>query len=355
MHVSSSGDETDRSDVHSLVHDSSRQARETAVRELLSAGFGGTDSDAGAGRFVLVAAEAVGDIDLREIGMIAATDREVPVIVRLSAAAPAAERARLFEVGARDVIAGEVTPQELRRRVLNGVDAQGARRREPAGEGGPEEEIRSAIGEIMLREHETLYLLGKASEYKDQETGTHIVRVAHYSRLIARMIGESEARQEVVFHASPLHDIGKLGVPDAVLLKPGTLDRSELTIMRNHCVSGHAMLKDSQSSYLLTGAMIALTHHEWYDGSGYPMGLRGGDIPLYGRIVCVADVFDALTTRRPYKAPWHLDGAFEYLRSQRGKHFDPQLVDAFVYNEHVVRDIFYRHADAEPARVGCSS
>ena len=208
-----------------------------------------------------------------------------------------------------------------------------------------EGEIRAAIGDILLREFETLYVLGKAAEYKDEDTGSHIARVANYARLISRMIGESENAQDLIYHSSALHDIGKIGIPDSILLKPARLDEPELVVMRTHTTNGHGILEHSASSYLLTGAMIALTHHERFDGGGYPMQLSKTEIPLYGRIVCIADVFDALTTRRPYKEPWSLDRAFTLLTEERGKQFDPDLVDAFVYNSQSVERIFRDHTD----------
>jgi response regulator RpfG family c-di-GMP phosphodiesterase len=210
---------------------------------------------------------------------------------------------------------------------------------------GRESEIRDAIGEILLREYETLYVLGKAAEYKDEDTGSHILRVANYAKLIAGILGESETSQDVIYHSSALHDIGKIGIPDSILLKPARLDEKELKVMKTHTTNGHGILEHSASSYLLTGAMIALTHHERYDGSGYPMGLAGSDIPLYGRIVCIADVFDALTTKRPYKEPWSLERAFSLLVEQRGRQFDPALVDAFVCNSSSVENIYRDHSD----------
>jgi response regulator RpfG family c-di-GMP phosphodiesterase len=215
-----------------------------------------------------------------------------------------------------------------------------------------EGEIRVTIGEIMLREAETLYVLGKAAEYKDRETGLHIARVAHYSQLIARVIGQSGMNQDAVFHASALHDIGKLGIPDAVLVKPGRLTEAEFTIMKTHAVIGYNILKDSQSSYLLTGAMIALTHHEKYDGTGYPMRLKGEEIPLFGRIVGIADVFDALTTKRAYKDVWPLGKAFDLLAGERGRQFDPTLIDAFLSHSLAVEEIYHNNADALAAADG---
>jgi response regulator RpfG family c-di-GMP phosphodiesterase len=212
-----------------------------------------------------------------------------------------------------------------------------------------ESEIQSTIREIMIRETETLYVLGRAAEYKDRETGCHIERVAHYSQAIARVIGMPAQNQDILFHSSALHDIGKISIPDAVLLKPGKLLPEEFEIMKTHSILGYGILKDTQSAYLLNGAMIALTHHEKYDGSGYPMGLAGEDIPLFGRIVGIADVFDALTTKRPYKNPWTLADAFAYVEHERGKQFDPVLADAFLSNSLGVEWIFNNHADLKTA------
>ncbi|HUX12984.1 MAG TPA: HD domain-containing phosphohydrolase [Spirochaetia bacterium] len=275
----------------------------------------------------------------------------IPVIVLALGGAHPDDSDALYRAGAADLLSEDASPAQMHTRIANCVDAF-RYRRSRLGESIPyDEEVRNAIGEIILREFETLYVLGKVSEYKDRETGSHIARVAYYSRLIARMIGESEANQELLFHASALHDIGKVGIPDAILLKAGNLVGVEWDVMRGHTTNGHGMLKESHSSYLLTGAMISLTHHEKFDGTGYPIGLRGQDIPLYGRIVGVADVFDALTTERPYKAAWTIEAALDYLRTERGRHFDPLLVDAFVYNAHVVRDIFSRHQDAVPSNL----
>ena len=208
-----------------------------------------------------------------------------------------------------------------------------------------EEEMRNAIGEILIREYETLHVLGKASEYKDQETGSHIQRVAAYSKLVAEVIGESPENQDLIYYASALHDIGKIGIPDSILLKPGPLDDTESSIMKQHATNGHGILERAQSPYLLTGAVISLTHHERYDGTGYPMKLAKEEIPLFGRIVCVADVFDALTTRRPYKAAWSLDRAFALIESEGGDQFDPGLSEAFVSNEPRIREIYRDCAD----------
>jgi len=191
------------------------------------------------------------------------------------------------------------------------------------------DEVLKATAEIHAREKETLIRLAKAAEFRDPETGAHILRMAHYSRLIAAGLGLAEADQDRILQAAPMHDVGKLGTPDHILLKPARLAPEELTIMRRHAQIGFEILKDSASPVLRAGAVIALSHHERYDGSGYPNRLAGEEIPIEGRIVAVADVFDALTSERPYKKAWGLERAVEYLTSERGRHFDPRCVEAF--------------------------
>ncbi len=203
-----------------------------------------------------------------------------------------------------------------------------------------QEEVKKATKNIVQREHETLLVLGKTAEYKDPETGAHIQRVAHYTKMLAELCGESVRNQEILFHASPFHDIGKVGIPDKVLLKPARLDEAEFEIMKKHPKIGYDILKDVKSEFLQAGAQIALTHHEKYNGRGYPNGLKGEEIPLFGRITAVADVFDALTSNRPYKKAWSFEEACEFLIEQKGEHFDPRLVDLFVGNIERVRIIY---------------
>src|SRR5258708_4896036 len=188
--------------------------------------------------------------------------------------------------------------------------------------------VDDATREVREREKETLLRLARAGEFRDGETGNHLIRMARYSRLIADRIGLDLDEAETVELAAPLHDIGKIGIPDHILLKPAKLDESEWLIMRRHPVMGHEILKGSGSKYVRMGALIALGHHEKYDGAGYPNGLVGDHIPLCARIVAVADVYDALTSVRPYKGAWTSAQALEYVTSQAGRHFDPRLVDA---------------------------
>jgi len=189
--------------------------------------------------------------------------------------------------------------------------------------------VEDATREVREREKETLLRLARAGEFRDEETGNHLIRMSRYSRLIAGAIGLDQDEAETVELAAPLHDIGKIGIPDQILLKPGKLEALEWDVMRRHAVIGHEILKGSASKYVRMGALIALGHHERYDGSGYPNGLVGDHIPLSARIVAVADVYDALTSVRPYKKAWTSEQAYEYVASQAGRHFDPRMVEAF--------------------------
>ena len=192
-----------------------------------------------------------------------------------------------------------------------------------------DEEVRKAIAKIKEQEHETIFCLAKAAEYRDPETGAHIQRMAHYSKQIAHVLGLPLQKQELLLEAAPMHDIGKVGIPDAILLKPGRLTPEEFVIMKQHAMIGYELLNANSANLLKVAAEIALSHHEKYDGSGYPHGLSGEDIPLFGRIVAVADVFDALTSERPYKKAWSIEDACQFLKDGSGKHFDPSCVDAF--------------------------
>lgn len=189
--------------------------------------------------------------------------------------------------------------------------------------------VNEATREVHQRERETLLRLAKAGEFRDEETANHLLRMAQYSRIIAGAVGMTADEIETIELAAPLHDLGKIGLPDQILLKGGHLTPEETLVMQRHPVIGYEILKDSPSKYLRMGALIALGHHEKYDGSGYPHALVGDHIPLPARIVAVADVYDALTTQRPYKEAWDSDAAFAYLMDHRQTHFDPRLVDAF--------------------------
>jgi response regulator RpfG family c-di-GMP phosphodiesterase len=201
--------------------------------------------------------------------------------------------------------------------------------------------------EIRNREKELIFRMSRAAEFRDPETGAHIQRMAHYSQAIAMGLDLDAAALQLILEAAPMHDVGKIGIPDYILLKPGKLTPEEFEVMKGHARIGYELLKDSGSEILRAGAQIALSHHEKFDGSGYPRALKGTDIPIFGRIVAVADVFDALTSERPYKKAWPLEDARRFLEDGRGKHFDPMCVEAFLAEWDLVLDIRQRFQDEE--------
>lgn len=192
------------------------------------------------------------------------------------------------------------------------------------------DEVRRATASLLRQEQETIFLLCRAAELRDPDTGAHLQRMSCYSRHIAANLGLGEQEQDLIFKASPLHDIGKVAVPEVILQKRGELEADEFAVIKRHTVLGHEILRESASPILRFGAEIALTHHEKYDGSGYPHRLTGEEIPLCGRIAAVADVFDALTSQRPYKGRWEPETAAGEISSLAGSHFDPGCVTAFL-------------------------
>ena len=210
--------------------------------------------------------------------------------------------------------------------------------------------VEDATREVREREKETLMRLARAGEFRDEEPGPHLIRMSRYSRLIAGALSLDAEEAETVELSAPLHDIGKIGIPDQILLKPGKLDAPEWALMQRHAVIGHDILKGSASKYVSMGALIALAHHEKYDGSGYPNGLEGDHIPVCARIVAVADVYDALTSVRPYKAAWPSAEAMDYVASQAGKHFDPRMVEAFLRSKDEILKIQSEWREPSPDR-----
>ncbi|HEY6085130.1 MAG TPA: HD domain-containing phosphohydrolase [Nitrospira sp.] len=199
--------------------------------------------------------------------------------------------------------------------------------------------------ELRLSREETIQRLAIAAEYRDGATAQHIQRMSRYSELIARRYGLSNERCELIRTASPMHDIGKIGTPDHVLLKPGKFTQDELGVMNQHAEIGYRILSGSDAEILNVAATIAWTHHERWDGTGYPRGLKGEEIPIEGRIVAIADAFDALTTARVYKPAFDFDHAVELMIKHRGEHFDPELLDVFVASLSDIRRIYEQYAD----------
>jgi putative two-component system response regulator len=253
---------------------------------------------------------------------------EVPILM-LTASHDDEVRYEALSRGANDFLTKPVDRLEFLARVRNLLALRRAQRELADEAERLKAEVDRATKEVIERENDTIFRLSRAAEYRDPETGAHVLRMAHYSRLIAQRLGLPDVFSELLFHAAPMHDIGKVGTPDNILLKPGKLTDDEMVIMRQHAEIGHEILRDSPSPVLQMAAIIALSHHERFDGSGYPQSLIGDDIPLAGRIVAVADVFDALTSERPYKRAWPVEEAMSYMREQGGKHFDPKCVEAF--------------------------
>lgn len=205
--------------------------------------------------------------------------------------------------------------------------------------------------ELQKTRLEIIRRLGRAAEFRDNETGNHVLRMSHYSRLIARAAGLGDAMAEMLFLAAPMHDIGKIGIPDYVLLKPGKLNTQEWEIMQQHVKMGAEIIGDHPDDLLTMARTVALSHHEKWDGSGYPLGLKGEDIPTVGQIVAIADVFDALTSSRPYKQPWPMDEAIQTILDGAGHHFDPELVAAFklaLPDMMLVHDMYQEDPNARP-------
>ena len=191
-------------------------------------------------------------------------------------------------------------------------------------------QLQKTLEALQFASLDSIHRLSRAAEYKDEDTGAHIERMSRYSEAVARKMGLCRKTVERILYAAPMHDVGKIGVPDKILLKPGPLDPDEWEIMKKHTTIGARILSGSRTGFIKLAEVIALTHHERWDGTGYPQGLKGTRIPLAGRITAIADVFDAMTTRRPYKEPFSVEKSFDIIRESKGTHFDPDVVDAFL-------------------------
>lgn len=250
-------------------------------------------------------------------------------IIAVTAARGGEVRRAALDAGVTDFLTKPLDMEETRARCRNLLTLRQMQRALSDRATWLAEEVRRATADIALRERETIMRLARAAEIRDWETGFHLVRIGEYVRLISRGLGLGPVEQDELWLAAPLHDVGKIGVPDYILRKPSMLSREEYAVMQQHTVLGHKLLSDSPSRLLSLGAEIALTHHERVDGTGYPSGLQGAAIPLSGRITAVADVFDALTSSRPYKAPWRHAEARAMLEQGAGTAFDADCVRAF--------------------------
>lgn len=245
---------------------------------------------------------------------------------------------RGFEAGGVDYITKPVSPPLVQSRVATHLRLYAHERR-------LSELVQARTRELEQTRLEIIRRLGRAAEFKDDETGQHVIRMSHFTRLLAESTGMPAAEVDVLFNAAPMHDVGKIGIPEAILLKPDKLTEEEWKVMRRHPAIGAGIIGKHNHPLLETARIVALTHHEKWDGSGYPRGLRGEAIPLVGRIVAIADVFDALTSERPYKKAWPESEAIEYLRREAGRHFDPRLVELFVQRLPEIRQVRELYAD----------
>jgi putative two-component system response regulator len=262
-------------------------------------------------------------------------DTYLPILVLTSDGSSEAKR-RALSGGARDFLTKPLSPIEVRLRIRNLLETRFLHLAMQNQNQWLEERVRERTAELTRRtveleeaRIEILQRLARAAEFRDDETGLHTQRVGRTAALLAEGLGIAPSEVEVIRRAAPLHDIGKIGIPDAVLLKGGRLSLDEFEVMKTHTLIGADILSGSSVPLLATGREIALTHHEHWDGSGYPAGLAGEAIPLPGRAVAVADVFDALTHPRPYKPAWTPDAALDEIQRQAGRQFDPEIARAF--------------------------
>jgi putative two-component system response regulator len=267
----------------------------------------------------------------------------VPVVM-VTALQDVNDRVQALEVGADDFLSKPVDRMELRARVRSLLKVKAYYDHMINYRQELEAEVKrrtleiQKTNELLAKAHErlrgasleTIFRLSRAAEFKDEDTGAHIIGMSRISARLAEKMGLNSATVESILYASPMHDIGKIGIPDRILLKQGPLTEEEWAIMRLHTVYGGKILERSDIGFLRLGEVISLTHHEKFDGSGYPLGIGGRQIPLAGRIVAVADVFDALMSRRPYKPAFSLEQSVNIIKEGRGRHFDPDVVDAFV-------------------------
>jgi putative two-component system response regulator len=263
-------------------------------------------------------------------------NRLLPIIL-VTALRETEDRVKVIEAGCDDFTSKPVAKTELLARVrslLKIKDYNNLRsnyQKELESEVNKRtEELKQASDKLKAASLDTIYRLSVASEYKDQDTGAHIKRMSRYCAAIARRMGLDENTVASILYAAPMHDLGKIGIPDKILAKPGKLDPGERDIMKLHTVIGAKILSRSDEEFIKLGGTIALSHHEKWDGSGYPNGLKGTAIPVSGRIAAIADVFDALTSKRPYKEPFSLEKSMVIIRRWSESYFDPHVVDAFM-------------------------
>jgi two-component system response regulator RpfG len=275
-------------------------------------------------------------------------NRDVPIVL-VTVVGDEPIRQAALDAGVIDFLVKPIRPRELRARCRNLLQVRRQTESVKQRAFSLEQRLLASMHEVEERERETLSPLARAIELRDTGTSAYLERMARVAGLIAESLGLPEDQVRLIELAAPLHDIGKIAIPDSLLMKPGPLDTEERKRMQTHPQIGYGLLQDSQNRFIQAGARIALHHHERYDGTGYPEGLAGENIPIEARVVTTADVFDALISPRPYKEAWSIDAALDYLREQSGRLFDPACVDALIREEPRLREICAR--TKTPARV----
>lgn len=270
----------------------------------------------------------------------------LPILV-LTAQTDQQTRQDALEVGAKDFLTKPFDHWEVLLRIRNMLETRYYYKQQIARGDILEERVRERTSELRDAQLEIVRRLGRAGEFRDNETGEHVIRMSKVSEILARGLGLDNERCELILHASPMHDVGKIAIPDAILLKPGSLDAEEWEIMKTHTTVGVEIMGEHQSDVIRLAAELALNHHERWDGTGYPNGLSGEDIPLSARIASVSDVYDALMSKRPYKEPWEEAKAVAFIQDGAGTQFDPGVVEVFMANLDAIRAVRTEHPDPE--------
>jgi putative two-component system response regulator len=308
----------------------------------------------------------VSGLDILQVMALDPVLQRIPVLI-LTASHDAQTKKNCLELGVSDFLGKPVDPNELLPRVRNTLTNKQHQDRLSQYAERLESIVRERTMELIASRQQVIHCLARAAEFRDDNTGQHVVRVGRYVGVIARRLGFSDSQVELLELAAQLHDIGKIGIPDDILKKPGKLDPDEYNLMQKHCMIGKKiiapllpeeftilkshtrigsnLLNVRSSPLLVLAARIAQTHHERWDGTGYPLGLRGEDIPIEGRLTSVADVFDALSTSRPYKAAYPREKCFKILEEGRGTQFDPRVLDAFIASSDEVVQVQLEYMD----------
>jgi len=268
----------------------------------------------------------------------------IPVVM-ITALEKTEDRIRALEAGSNDILTKPVAKAELLIRVKSLLESKAYQDLLKNQHRLLEEEVSRRTQQLKTASLEAIFRLTKAAEYKDQDTGAHIQRMSRYGYMLATKLKMDQIWLETFLYATSMHDVGKIGIPDKILLKPGKLNEYEWDLMQQHTIIGSRILENSHSPIIKMGERIALSHHERWDGTGYPNHLKKEEIPIEGRISAIADVYDALTSKRPYKEPFSMDKSLKIMEEERGKAFDPKLLDMFLEKMEDIISISDQYAD----------